>query len=388
MFFRVVMEKEMVKKDSFLVMCTKVVNFFRIPSEILPEFWNSAWRRNRISLFVICVMIFGMELFNMVRVLFWSSSGLGTWNNRIYFTLYLSLFLAAALCLIFGYPLRSKRLGVNLVIQYSAVLFFLLWHVCLNTYDLMRSPDAEVGLYITAVLGVAVFILMPAKLAFLMHASAYIVFMGMAGGILSDGDKINLTCTAVVALAVSLTNRHHLVTILLQQQEIGKINEQLRQMAQRDALTGLLNKSAFQRCVEAHPQTEGTTLLIADLDDFKGVNDRYGHPCGDYVLKEVSLRMIEVFPEAAGIGRIGGDEFGILTDVPEETRLNGAVQQWMQAVSQITWHGMPLGVRCSLGGCRICRPGMVYEDLYQEADRALYQAKDRGKNQFVVVRVP
>ena len=368
-------------------MYAKIKAFFIVPPEVLPEFWDTALSRNRISLRVICIMIFGMELFNMGRVLFWSNSGLGTLNNRIYFSLYLSLFLAAAACLLFGDAFRSQRRAVNQFIQYASVLFFLLWHVCINAYDLIRNPDAEIGLYLTAVLGISVFILMPAKLAFLMHGSAYVIFMLLAGRIISDGDTINLTCTAIVALAVSLTNSHHHATILSQQQKIRQMNEDLRYMAQQDSLTGLLNKRAFQRCVETHPQSAGTALLIADLDNFKGINDQYGHPCGDYVLKEVSIQIADAFPDAVGIGRIGGDEFGLLIDEAEEARLEATVQQLIRTVSKITWHGSSLEAGCSFGICRINRPGATYEQLYAEADRALYQAKGSGKNQLSIRRL-
>ena len=365
-------------------MWEKVQDFFVIPPKVMPEFRKTALSRNRVSLLVICIMIFGMELFNMARVLFWSNSGLGTLNNRIYFGFYLSLFLAAAICLILGCVFRMQRLAVNQFIQYSSVLFFLLWHVCINAYDLNRDPEAEIGLYLTAVLGISVFILMPAKLACFMHASAYILLMLLAGSVISSGDLVNLTCTAIVALAVSLTNSHHHATILSQQQKIHQMNEDLRYMAQQDSLTGLLNKRAFQHCVEMHPQARGTTLLIADLDNFKRINDRYGHPCGDYVLKEVSIQMTGAFPDAAGIGRIGGDEFGLLIDVEEETCLESSIQQLICAVSKITWHGLPLEAGCSFGICRINRPGVTYEQLYAEADRALYQAKRNGKNQLSI----
>ena len=74
-----------------------VWQFLRIPPEIREEFWQNSLQKNRLSLLVICIMIFGMELYNMARVLFLSSSGLGTLNNRIYFGMYCSLLLAAAL---------------------------------------------------------------------------------------------------------------------------------------------------------------------------------------------------------------------------------------------------------------------------------------------------
>ena len=81
-------------------MRVRLKQIFQIPPEVLTEFWQDTLRRNHLSLLVICIMIIGMELFNMSRVLFWSESGLGTVNNRIYFTMYLLLCLSAAAYLI------------------------------------------------------------------------------------------------------------------------------------------------------------------------------------------------------------------------------------------------------------------------------------------------
>ena len=366
----------------------RIRDFFTISPQTLPEFWRVSHQRNRVSLLVICIMIFGMELFNMARVLFWTTSGLGTLNNQIYFSLYASLFISAAVYLLLNTACRGRSLRFYLLIQYGAVLFFLLWHVCMNVYDLIRNADAEVGIYFTAVLGLSVFILMPAKLSIFMHAVAYILLMALAGSILSSGDKINITFTTIVALAVSLTNSHHHATMIAQRLEINRVNTKLQFLAQRDALTGLLNKAVFKHCVEPHLQTEGTTLLIADLDNFKGVNDQYGHPCGDFVLKEAALRIEAAFPDAIGISRIGGDEFGILIAKTSAEDLAAVAQALTCAISAITWHEHSVGAGCSIGACQIGPSGATYEQLYREADRALYQAKGRGRGQFSFYRLP
>ena len=102
------------------------------------------------------------------------------------------------------------------------------------------------------------------------------------------------------------------------------------------------------------------------------------------MVKEVSIQLAGAFRDAAGIGRIGGDEFGLLIDAEEEACLESSIQRLIFAVSKITWHGLPLEAGCSFGICRINRPGATYEQLYAEADRALYQAKGSGKNQLSI----
>ena len=284
----------------------KLLEFLRIPPEVRSVFWQDILQKNRLSLLVICVMIFGMELFNMARVLFLSSVGLGTLNNRIYFGLYFSLWLAAALYLLLSYRTRRAPARKRWAVQYGAVLFFLLWHVVCNAYDLIQGHSAATTIYITAVLALAVFIQMPGLFSIIAYASAYTLFMALTAPVLDEGSKINLTFTTIVSLAVSLTTCRHTVVMTAQRQEIDQINRQLHTLLQRDPLTGLLNTAAFSHCVErclADAPAEGmATLLIIDLDDFKSVNDQYGHPCGDYVLKETALRLQIPLIAALGTG--------------------------------------------------------------------------------------
>lgn len=359
----------------------KIKAFFEMPPDILPEFQQTALRYNRISMLVICIMIFGMELFNMARVLFWTSAKLSTLNNRIYFTLYCSLFVIAALYLILSFLLRGGHQRAELALQYSAAALMLIWHVCINIYDLTRSASAEIGIYYTAILGLSIFILMPAWYALVLFLSGWGLFIGLAGPLLSSGDQINITFTTIVSLAVALTNRHHYATVISQRMEINKMNEQLKEIAQRDALTGLLNKASFQRCVEPYLITQGAALLIFDMDNFKAVNDHHGHPCGDYVLKEFALRLEDVFPDAWALSRIGGDEFAAMIHAADEEGLLTAVRALIHSTSQITWHGQNIGASCSVGCCRASDSGGSYEQFYSKADSALYKAKEQGKNQ-------
>ena len=368
-------------------MMQQVRDFLRVPPELLAAFQQDTLQKNRLALVVISIMIFGMELFNMARVLFWSTSGLGTLNNQIYFGMYCSLWLSAALTLLLQRLLRHASVRAQLAVQLGATFFFLLWHVCLNTYDLLRNPDTQTSIFTTAVLALAVFIQMPSWFSALAYGTAYILFMALAGPILADGPQLNLTFTTIVALAVSLTRCHQTVIMIAQRQEIHQMNLQLQVLLQKDPLTGLLNKTAFQDQVTFHLEQlealSGVTLLIVDLDNFKSVNDRFGHPCGDYVLQETALRLQAVFPEATGIGRIGGDEFAaVFAGQVDPGRLESACQQLIRSATGIAWQDQVLGVSCSIGIGRAKRPGISYEVLYQEADQALYGAKRGGKGCF------
>ena len=107
----------------------KIRDFLRIPPEILPAFRQDTLQKNRLSLLVIAAMIFGMEVYNIVRVLVWSPSGLGTLNNRIYFGMYCALILCAGAYLLLRWLLRDAAIRTQLAIQFGGALFALLWHV-------------------------------------------------------------------------------------------------------------------------------------------------------------------------------------------------------------------------------------------------------------------
>ena len=190
----------------------RVKQFFYIPPHIRPAFQENMLNTNRVSLIVICMIIFVVELFNIVRVLFWSASGLQTLNNRIYFVMYCLLLLVPVLYALLWRRLKEASLRRQWVVQYTMVVFILIMNVCLNAYDLLGNPLGQTNIYTTAVLGIAMFIQMPMQYSFVAYGLSYVVFMGLAGSSLNVGGIINLSITTMVALAVSLTSCRHAVT--------------------------------------------------------------------------------------------------------------------------------------------------------------------------------
>lgn len=159
---------------------------------------------------------------------------------------------------------------------------------------------------------------------------------------------------------------------------------QLQSIAQRDALTGILNKKAVQdyaqTCLVNSELHENLAMLIIDIDNFKSINDTYGHPCGDYVLVQTAKLLRRIFREGDGIGRIGGDEFAVvLTGELEEDQILKKTQQILEGLSKINWPDSNLNVSCSIGAAIFPKQDLSYEILYQKADEALYKAKEQGK---------
>jgi len=174
--------------------------------------------------------------------------------------------------------------------------------------------------------------------------------------------------------------------------ELVKINEELKKLAVTDELTQLFNRSYFleQLSTEMNRSVRykvPMTLLMVDLDNFKKVNDTFGHLAGDEVLKDVAAILPQCVRESDVVGRYGGEEFVIClvhTDkdaamVPAE-RVRSSVADKVYAFSEGTFRTTAsIGV-VYFGG----DPTVGRDELIKRADAALYRAKADGKNRIVV----
>jgi diguanylate cyclase (GGDEF)-like protein len=160
------------------------------------------------------------------------------------------------------------------------------------------------------------------------------------------------------------------------------------ELSRRDGLSGLANHSwFFERAQEIidrsqiGPDEEKKIVFIAaDIDHFKKINDRFGHRVGDSVLGRTARRLQEVFPEDALVGRIGGEEFGVLLRV---RRLDEAVA-YIEAFRQSEAHqvrGDDPPITLSFG-LSCARPGETIDALRHRADQAMYRAKQGGRDRY------
>lgn len=170
-------------------------------------------------------------------------------------------------------------------------------------------------------------------------------------------------------------------------QEIAALQTRLRHEATHDALTDLANRSLLQERVRvmATDPARGVGLLLIDLDDFKAINDGYGHTVGDEVLVTIADRLRTTCAPEAVIARYGGDEFVVA--VP--TRRNSLGELAMRVLAALcepvptTAGAVPASASV---GTAFCPPGRDcdFSDLLRSADRAMYSAKTAGKRQFAV----
>ncbi|WP_425516056.1 diguanylate cyclase domain-containing protein [Anaerolentibacter hominis] len=167
-----------------------------------------------------------------------------------------------------------------------------------------------------------------------------------------------------------------------------KQKDKLIEQAQKDALTGLLNKSAVREQVERYLCGTGRrgahALFLIDLDNFKTVNDRYGHLAGDAVLSELGVSLKKLFRATDLIGRIGGDEFLVfLPGVSDSRIVEKRAAEILQEVDGISAkEQLKMQLSCSIGIAFCPDDAKDYENLCRCADKALYYVKNLDKGNY------
>jgi diguanylate cyclase (GGDEF)-like protein len=161
--------------------------------------------------------------------------------------------------------------------------------------------------------------------------------------------------------------------------------------AEHDTLTGLLNKGAAKQHITEYlsslpAATESSALLIIDADDFKKINDSFGHLFGDAVLTDMAMELEHYFRRMDIIGRVGGDEFLVLfRGIPSIDYLQERCQQLLESLHRSYKNDTnTLSFSISIGIALFPRHGKNFTELFTHADRALYNAKCHGKGTFSV----
>jgi diguanylate cyclase (GGDEF)-like protein len=207
----------------------------------------------------------------------------------------------------------------------------------------------------------------PEMTLFSMNLSQILYYLGMY-----------LLLIAGAASFILLSNEHSYV--------------KLKRIASYDELTGILNRGAFFQEAElmlekAVRGQESISFLLLDLDHFKEVNDTYGHDTGDAVLEDFALTIKDNLGNSDLFGRLGGEEFAVILYGQDERNCDQKAEVLRDEVMKSSTHKIPLGRTVSIGVITI-RPDQdsSINKLYKLSDKALYQAKEEGRNRVIRYR--
>jgi diguanylate cyclase (GGDEF)-like protein len=168
----------------------------------------------------------------------------------------------------------------------------------------------------------------------------------------------------------------------------------LRDQATKDALTNLANRrhfhSALERAFDGGSDRSKLALIVLDVDHFKHINDRFGHPVGDKVLTAVGATLRKELRKNDLPGRIGGEEFTVLlpqTDPKEAVEVAERLRRALEAL-KLEESGTPIAVTASFGVAMAYEEDAAPDALYARADASLYEAKRSGRNRVLLAASP
>lgn len=189
-----------------------------------------------------------------------------------------------------------------------------------------------------------------------------------------------------------LINEHAILLVVMRDiSERKEVEKDIYQLACHDSLTNLPNRRTFMdqlrsEVLDQKFSKSKLSIFYIDLDNFKQINDQWGHDAGDLVLKEAAKRILSVIRPTDIAARFGGDEFVVmLKDVQNEEDAITIVQRMiMEFQNPIKEAGQEFMLTCSIGVAHYPDHGESPEDLIKNADTALYYVKDRGKNDYMI----
>jgi diguanylate cyclase (GGDEF)-like protein len=166
--------------------------------------------------------------------------------------------------------------------------------------------------------------------------------------------------------------------------------DRLETLLRIDNLTGLPNRRAFfEKADEVFKGDRAITMMMIDVDHFKGVNDRYGHEAGDRVLRAVARSIRQTVEETPGVGtkfaaRLGGEEFAVLVEDLHDVAVGRLATELVKAVRKTVFRGVARGI-CVTVSAGVARRRQLYDtpdEVLRAADGACYLAKRLGRDQW------
>lgn len=277
--------------------------------------------------------------------------------------------------------LRAERIDA----RGTSRVTYLLYIVMLSYIIIMSvfpNPTVPSAYYPLFVLMAPVIFVLPLYLHLATAAAGYVVFFSLVMCFKSPECRSHELFEATTAIVFAI------VIILFMSQfrvQTSQSTEKYFKLSRTDGLTGLMNKTTGLALMESYaesPLNERYAVLFMDIDGFKSINDTYGHLMGDELLRKIGATLSEMFRRGDVICRFGGDEFLVLMkDISDKKVVKTKSSDVIAAIRALS-DKQPYTLTGSVGICISTTREQTLDEVLLRADKALYEAKNRGKNQY------
>lgn len=363
----------------------------RIPTEYKREYINVVCRENFLRMFVIATLLAVVEPF---LAFFIEKPG----TDDSYIALGIGLVAMTFLPVLHLSGRNAERLSMFwiMTIQTLYLIGILAGGIILSLYE--QSTLASSSSYFLGIFAIAAFIKMPPAVSAIMFLMSNVVFMALLPQFQPLPELVRtlnintLSMTAVAWLMNQMASREKIKSfmnekiIVEKNTELEKKNSELNDLTMRDSMTNLLNhKNSLRRLREEVDRAKRInyplSVAMIDLDNFKLVNDNYGHQTGDEVLIQVAKVLTENCRSTDTVGRYGGEEFIIImpdTNSGDAALLMRRVQRCIEETS--FKEGIHITLSCGISELH----GESVHGILKASDVMLYEAKKNGKNRVEV----
>jgi diguanylate cyclase (GGDEF)-like protein len=383
---------------AFAALKRKIAQVFQDNNSVLGECAQINTRRiYYLAIIAIPLRIIDIFLFAFTKS--YDTLALKTWSQGIIASH------SVLLVLMIGFFLTTYRLRKRtepnttmFVLQYIVVVVIMASGIAIVTFDQLVTTNITPFLLICIICG-SIFLIRPLA-SFIIYVTSYMAYYYLIALTITDpqillSNRVNGITAVGVGFLLSFILWHYNYTTIIQKRRIESQQKQLEQMAYYDPLTDLPNRRLLEKLIKrelASMQRYGqeTVIIMLDVDDFKQINDTYGHQVGDSILMQLADLLQNNVRETDTVARFGGEEFIILmpnTSVEEgyifAERIRKIIMEKVFSIGSDT-----LQITSSFG---VSSMGDInsqnLEDYYLLADKALYLAKQSGKNRVEKAQV-
>jgi diguanylate cyclase len=389
----------------FIPLAKKIKKTLFIDRQVDPEIARINLQRCRFMLYIIIPMHI------LLIVIFWAAlAGEGYSPDSVITRWRIAIISIHAvmtlLTIVFGlllYHIKARHKendAIGKILPLLIAFIYLIFGAAVCVAD--QLVTSSITPYIIASLAVALALIMHPYYAILFYSLVFMLFyfalpLTQHNGELITSIIVNSLSASAIGLGLALitwrTNSVNLAQKRLieeQKEELEKKNILLKKMARTDMLTGLYNRMRFTEFVEqeiarARRTGEESCLVMLDLDHFKSVNDIFGHPNGDTILKWIAGVMKSQLRDTDILARFGGEEFTILLPGTSVEGAFNVAEKVRLAIEHCTFPGQmeKLKLTASFGIASLTADAnATFDSVYREADKALYRAKDKGRNRI------